>query len=423
MIKRGRLAPILFSSFLFSLSFLYPFYLVVFFIFIPVFYYAFHQKLSFFHGICWGFLLLCIHSFPLIKIVMREGKGTLRIFAPLLAFLYISLFTAIWFSMLSKKNLFFKSRVIEVVCISLIYFFVIDFFVLTPFGVVEGYPLVFPLIPLARCRMLLSAIALWGPCLLLMFLLLFQASCAWSLKTRRLHWGLLAIIPFFLGRSDTNHIPDWSAVQFVKAPARGLCPLEHAQELCINLLKAQKKGVSVFVMEEGAFPFPLNKNTEAIAMWTENCLQDDKILILGANKKEGEKLYNCLFVIYQGRIILTYEKSHLISFFERRGFSLSNSEYFNTIFLHNKEEFNIANSSPTPLFLSPLGHFLPVICSEIFWQRRNKYPSTPRLCLMKTDRFEGYRWDYLYAIFGRYRASLEEAPFYYVTSNSAYWAF
>lgn len=424
----SRLIFLALTALFFALFFLYQLLPFSFFVLVPLFYLFFRKRFSFKEGFFWGIVFYVVHSFPLLMIVYKEGCGCFRIFAPFFLFFYFSFFVGIWFKVLSYSYLFFKRELIGIVSISLCFFFIMNELVLTPFDYVEGYPFIFPLVPLSRWPFLLNGIHIFNEYGLLAMWLFVQTGMAYFIVKRHVSYCLVTIVVFFPifepYREKATKMHEWDKkIAFISSPEPGLGYWDSAQNICKKIIEAriQFPEIKLFVMPESAFPYSLRNDSEAVAMWVESGLSENQTLIIGSHQNENKRLRNTMFCIDKSRIILSYEKKHLVPFFERTVKNIRFLKSFDFLFLHNKEAFT-QNLSPLSVYKHPeLGYFLPILCSELFWRNRMGFEGIPRLCLMKTDRFEFSRWPYLFDSFGHYCSLKEKAQFLLIGSKRAYW--
>ncbi len=93
-------------------------------------------------------------------------------------------------------------------------------------------------------------------------------------------------------------------------------PYERAQEVCHALIDARQRcpQAELFILPESTFPFPLNEHLYALSMWFAH--EPNAHIVIGSHYVEHQKLYNCAYVLHQGRIIHRYVKAALLPFFE-----------------------------------------------------------------------------------------------------------
>lgn len=357
---------VLSSAVLYAASFLcLPFFWwALFFFLIPLFWALRFYRLSFLHGVMWG----CVSYGSLLSAVwlvsIEYGAGWFRYSAPGLVVLWFALWSGLWFVLLTMACSYTGSKKALVqTSITTAYFMGIHTLVLWPFfGCAQGYPFVCPLIPLIYVSSpgLLPFIHTAG---LLFILVGIQVLCVQKTKLALLGIGL-----FFL--PDQRMAGCWKQEMLCTAE-RWSCPepYERAQEICHHLIACKERHPEkrFIVLPESTFPFVLTEHLYAVKMWTDNALQTDTYLILGAYRREGGKLFNTFFITHQGRIIYYYDKTHLIPFFEQNHSNKLVFKKGNSLFLHKKESFSPGTSPQNTFMLTGSDLITPLICSETFW--------------------------------------------------------
>jgi apolipoprotein N-acyltransferase len=359
---------ILSSAAIYAASFLFIFYFWwgAFFFLVPLFYLLRTKHLTFFHGFVWGIVTYGFHLSAVGAVSVEYGKGLFRFIAPLIVLMWFALWSGLWFVGLSSvRNYSLHFKIVLQLFITSVFFFFIHYIVLFPFFCqVQGYPFVLPLIPLMYGN-LLGWLPFVGSGVMLAILIGFQLTVAYQYK-----FSALALLVVFLSGIIFQKKQTWQQqFQTINYAWKHKEAYERAQEICHALIKAQEKHPHkrVLVLPESSFPFPLQEHLYALKMWTTNALFDDKYLILGSYRRETGKLFNTFYIVYQGRIILYYDKRHLIPFFETPHYFKRIFEKGNTLFLHKKESFTRGLTSPKNFSITSIANLTPLICSETFW--------------------------------------------------------
>ncbi|HBS48147.1 TPA: hypothetical protein DEO28_03625 [Candidatus Dependentiae bacterium] len=124
----------------------------------------------------------------------------------------------------------------------------------------------------------------------------------------------------------------------------------------------------IIIAPESMFPFVLNYDLKVLNL-VEKVLLPKQKLIIGAKRQEGEKYFQSVYVIEQGRIIQFYDKTIMMPFGEK--LSKFWKTYFNfaaDFFLKNKIALSKGKSSTKTFVLNDNCEGIPRICSEFFWQ-------------------------------------------------------
>jgi apolipoprotein N-acyltransferase len=143
--------------------------------------------------------------------------------------------------------------------------------------------------------------------------------------------------------------------------------------VCSVLTEAANKHPDkrVFVLPESTFPFPLENNSYALKMWTDNALKEDKVLVIGGYRSEEQKLFNTMYIVKNNRIIFYYDKTHLVPFFEEKKNLPKLFKKGNSLFLSKRNSFIRSKNPCRTCFLEDIS-FKPLICSEVFWKLPKK---------------------------------------------------
>ena len=138
-------------------------------------------------------------------------------------------------------------------------------------------------------------------------------------------------------------------------------------------------------------------------MWSAHA--GDVTMLFGTHYQEGEKLYNCAYVLkdlsvgvltQESRIIKCYVKSKLLPFFETFIETNSLLHSCHQIFLNGKNSFS-CGPAIQPLYELPvLGRTAVRICSELLWNMPKKNESDV-VILLVNDSY--YRFNYYKALF------------------------
>ncbi len=391
----------------------------VFYFLAPLYWLSCKQKLTFFDGFMWGLLFFTIHSFGVFYVVLGQGVGLFRLLCPLLFMSYCALHSGIWFWAVQKVA---SCSVFTWVLMTVTYFWWIDQGLFWIFGKFEGYLLAFPLVPLMSLPQMAYSISIIGKWGLLICLVIFQVLLVKSIQTRRtIVLTILCLLPFTYGFfvSHTETVPAWvKDTRFVPLPKEP-DPYERA----VNLVKtlANKPEVKLFVLPETFFPVPLTNKSLIIRILQDHILQNEQLCVVGTHKQINEKLYNSFFVLDQRRIILSYEKTHLIPFFE---FNPYNGTPFATLFnffLHQKVAFSCADSKLSPVCYGDVGPFLPAICSELFCSRGlQKEGEIPFLWIVNDSYFGSTNFPLIMRLLAQFQAISLNQSLAYCASSSAY---
>jgi len=379
------LTPILLltiSALLYVGSFVFPFTCAggVFLFLIPLFYLGFNNQLRAVHGFYWGVMVYSVHLSAFFFIIYQQLNDTVgRCAGPLIMLSYVVIYVIGWFWILKKVAQKIPSIELKVIASSVItagYFWFMYAGVFWFFGSWLGYCFCHPLLPLAVHSPWLAympRIGLWG---LTGCLIGWQAALVgWLIKRR---WHLLVAAGMMMaifwcgwfGEKKMISFPRWlSYVGYLSsAYATTTNPLQVAAEINLSIEKLRRRcpQLRAIIMPESSFPFALNECPQSLALWAQNGLKGEVHFFIGGNRqgKEGD-LYNCLFHIYQGRIIQHYDKKFPMIFTEYIPYNNSFLNKLSLRFWPQKKPFKPGLSDPI-LFVGDDMICIPQICADLF---------------------------------------------------------
>ena len=314
------------SALSFALALFAPayFFWLTFFFLIPIFYGARteNSNYSFTTGFLWGFIFFSVHLVPVTILIVNDCFGWFRFIFPVILICYSALHTGIWFTLAFRKKSFLRF-----VFYTWLFFWWVPRGLLWASGAYIGYPLMYPLLPLAEYPQFLAAVRFFGTEFLLLFLICFSMSSAFFLRTKNKKTFFLPIIfltPFLIGfvlPHKEKELPDFFKTFAHVAPPDipdGTPALDVAQEIYyrIRRLLKQHPEVRYIVMPELSCRFALNERQDVIDLWTHNALGDQVGLLIGACKKKDENIFNSFYFIQQGRVQQVHDKTCLMPFAE-----------------------------------------------------------------------------------------------------------
>jgi len=374
---------VVFSALSYSILLVFPkyFWYLSFFYLIPIFWLALNKQLYFKEGFIWGLLFYLIHFYFLFVLVLKNGNGYYKILAPIFCVIYFAFLSGAWFwfaQLFSRRlNNIFLTVLIWSLITTLYYFFIYSFSFLI-FECNYGYVFSHPFVSLIECINLLNLLPILGIWLLTFFLFLFQISIAALIYTKQKNWLVmihLSLLPFICGIFSNSNIDEKTNFfnEFGFVPIQKYRSNPYNLAVCIyneiqKIIK-DKKNTKIIFMPETAFPFALNDYPEIIK-WLYNNLENKKLhILLGSHKREKDKFYNVVYHIFNGEIINTHYKTHLVFFCEnvpkiwKRLFNLSSE-----LFLKDSIEFEKVLEKNT-IFEIENKLYSPIICSDIFFKK------------------------------------------------------
>lgn len=268
-----------------------------------------------------------------------------------------------------------------------------------PFGVLEGYPLINPLLCLAMIPESLWITQWIGEVATFGLIVVFCILLSYALVFKRISYGLLALfclLPFFAGvlvyeKKETSkdgmaYVQPWW--HGCKSPMFAGYRMIH--DLCE--IRSHNCNLRTIIMPESTFCFDVDEYKHFIPLW---CNDMDGITILfGGHRridKDCDVFINSVFVLRNGLTQQIYDKQHYMPFIERVSYVFTllglgslfiKSEYAKlqgNWFCHNNDCICL-NGQMYQIF----------ICSELFFHAKHikKYP----ILLLWNDSWLSFNW-------------------------------
>lgn len=404
---------IIVSAIGFASAFFCPDYVwwLVFVYLVPLFYCAIRFGITWLDGFIWGSIVYQLHFIVLFDYFWQHTCGScLRLFAPIVLVVYFALYSGLWFLLMGhvvKKTYNFIIYILAFLLLTLLYIWFMYEGVFWIFERWYGYCFTLPLLPLMSRGSLLSHMSTIGIWLYICALVMVQGSIVCFLLSKKAWYLIVAgvsLLPFVCGFFSHGGIeqrtPDsFKSVGHVSVEQiKSISPHQWALAIndAIETYCTQNPKKDVLVMQETAFPFALNEHSRVVRLWSENALNNDKHLIIGAGRTCNGKRYNSLFHIHKGLIINHYDKRHLFPFTEYQTFK------------NKLWQIACARLWPDSLCCSPgsinppifeCGNFkcAPQICSDIFLGHAHDIKNLkgdgkpiPLLCVYNDQMFSMY---------------------------------
>lgn len=389
------------SAIMLNLALFFPEYLyyLVFIFLVPVFFlvFTFPNALGFWQGFLWGLIFFSIHSSGFIFLFYSQANGVLRVCIPVVLAFYFAIYSGLWFLFANKTSLIFENFVFKNNIFArqiiwgfwaFLYFNWIRYGVFWIFGDFVGYPLSYPLLPLASNNITLSLLGIIGKTACLVLIILFSLLCSWLFSRKKYTLLSLFLLLLFLlfsffnkkivkpvpvvdAQKDVSHIGYISPIDIQKFDK----PLDIAQEIFYKMVKLveKKPDMKMIFMPESSCTFCLNKHQEIIDLWYDNILNDldgDISVFIGAPYKEGDLVFNSLYWIKNGKIKQVYNKTNLMAFTEYVPNFWCNITYLKNLFLDDNKCLSHGKKGRIIFDLCKNIKFRPFICSDFFLIKR-----------------------------------------------------
>jgi apolipoprotein N-acyltransferase len=323
------------------------------------------------NGFIWGVCFFSLHWIFILSALKTYTTFIWCLIIYLFLVFYAAVCSALWFYCSALGTRMIHTALSWVIS-TWIYFILLEQYALIPLGFPGGYSCANPVCLLAYAKGNTIPFSSVGSSFLLLVCICLQMIMVILIKKRMIYGSVLLYGFCIVG---------WLILEkhecFITYPITCISPLgthstsylDCAQQLTTSLISEifQKHDTQIISMPEGSFPYPLNQHPEIISMWTDNALHEKVHLLIGAYYQEGDQLYNCMYHIYQCRIMQIYRKKNLMPFTENLFTS-------GTSTINNKNRFT----------LTPISEFTVAICSD-FFLAPGQYKDADTLLLLVND--------------------------------------
>lgn len=367
---------IILSALIYAISYILPLNFLILFFLLPLFYIAKSRQFNFLDGFIWGAIAFGLQEYGIFYSLIKMASGNNFIYFVIICLIiYQAILSGLWLWGSSKISEISKiSLPIILVITTWAYFMFLEYFVLFVFGAIEGYPFANPLILLSQYPIILSLLPIiTEPVFLFLFILkdyILLYKKAWD---KYIYIFLAINICVNLTQTLQIQAPEWLkyvshfpyAFDASKDPKTAVLKF---QDKITEILKNKPETELILSPESSLFCCDLEKEKNLLD------LLNKKINILvGGIRTDGNRTYNTIYHIYDGKIIEYHDKKHALLLTERIPHWAQNTK---DIYLKNKPEITESDKNRA-VFNIKLGsqelNFIPMICSEIFFN--NKKPN------------------------------------------------
>ena len=347
--------PIIFLSAFFyflGLHFDCLFFLVFFFL-VPIFYYFLKgYTFSFLDGLLWGSTFYFLHFFSLFEIIY--GISSFWFLIILILILYFSFWSGVWLFFLNKLCKKENLRIIGLLFTTNLYFFFINYWVLSFIEFGCGYSVNYPLNVINLDFGVFKEFYFFLVTLASLFLVLFLI----QKKSRYVFLAVCVLVPFLLLKQHEHFLISDSECLSIKGES--INPLNRALQIREKIEEALRKNPNIknVFFPESTFPYPLNEFEYILNWWPKNI----NILLCGSWKKQNKISYRA-FHVFNGSIIRSYKKRRLIPIFEYNPWFLdfiSTNKYYSNI--------NVIAGKKSGCFYVDGKKYRILICSDFFFE-------------------------------------------------------
>lgn len=416
------------SACVYVLSFLLPTYCwwMIFF-FIPFILFRITRgamEYPFLEGYFWGLCAFGLHMFWIFVLMTRKAFAwQLGLLGATVLICFFALSSAFWFwgaECFAKSDRLFM-RLIMWTCSAFSFFIFVDRYIFFLSGQCDGYPLMFPLLPLAVQPKLLLLLPYVGSYFLLACLLFAGMFFVLFFFSYRISAGVgfcICLLPFAFGCffNTSQSVPEYTKkIAYLTPPARDISCYEQFADV-MHKLAARKNSdaeISMICMPETTISAAFNMYSEWVDA-LDMVLSPDVALCFGSHAFEDNEWHNRLYFIKNGKISAFYDKQHCMPFAEHLLFPWSHIPCVQEIMLHQCQQF-CAGGKKRAVIVHNDFQFLPYMCSELFCMHDapKEDNSIPIICIINDSWFAGYVRRLLHLL-ARYKAILWQRVIIYV---------
>lgn len=305
----------------------------------------------------------------------------------------------------------------------------IDYFFLVPSGIVAGYPLAFPLMPLAiKGDCFLWSLPYIGQGIMLACLLLSAAFSVWGYyqqKMRMVLCSLAFLSPFFVGFffPKIKYTPEFvDACCWLHLTSSSKNAYERAEEISLQLNKCvhECSSVHTIFIGESAYPFAINGIPSFVESWMRILALGGCELLLGTHiLSQCRTLHNGIACIVPNCPIMYHQKKMCMPLVE---YLPSFLHYFGAKAFFLQECLPLMpDASPRKTMVLACGQAVePYVCAEFFLSHRPTFEEIPILCLARDGWFNGNIIAQRMLLHAQYKACLWQRPILYVTDSCGF---
>jgi hypothetical protein len=355
---------------------------------VPLFYEAFHDRLTFSKGFVWGSAIIFLHSGALLHAVFLMSSASILVKSSIAGALigYAGLHVAmLWW--LSNKLCHYCMRYLPGYHVSICFIvWTISFWLFFLwlgscffwiFIRCEGYALISPIVPLVQYAQVLKLVGIFGYRGLLALLLCWQAGIGLILTHSAFVIAicfsgiLLTTMLIINALSCTSHRPppDWLSrvAHLPRSIAQDVCCSYAAKTMLryLDALLACDPDIDIIVIPEDGFQTTRLLSTSMSSQCIPTYDRRPIHVFLGAYRAQKKQQYNTLYWFYNGHLISSFDKRHTMIFTEKTP-SVLGLPVLDHI---DRDTISFApGDNKRPIFeIAPDIMATPYLCSELFF--------------------------------------------------------
>lgn|GEM_PF-5334274 len=390
--KKSYLTPILLliSGICYGIAFIFPDSLWWTIFFYPLFFLMAPTTIGFFGAFFWSFIAHCLHLSGIALALYQMNTPLLIIIG---MFLYVPLITGCIFAVVKKVSFSMKRQQIHIAptlingLSLLLHRLCITCFIMLPFGRLEGYIFMHPLILLVDLPLFQSALRWYNlDILTIIFYTTFTFIMLFFHEKKKAYLALAGIcillIIFPSGfKKKGAPVPAWihsiAVIPLFFPDPKNLTAISTIIKQ--KMEDAQRtRDINLFVLPEGAINCPLSCEQIEKMFGTDEM---HNILVCSSAFKK-QKIRNSCFFLQKNNCRTVYHKRHALPITERP------INRFQTIDVHIRPSKN-----PHPIiFVNEEFSLVPYICSDFFFNNREDdvFHTIPIIVLCNDIWFSGF---------------------------------
>ncbi len=423
MITAGILAALCYT-----LPFYYPQFWPLLWLFpLFLFHALYTKKLSLKALIFLSITTISLQLLPLCNalIKMAAVSSLLTFVPPTLLVIYVSLYGIVWLAVTKKiikpHNLFFALAAWTISLWS--YFLFIEYALLWPFGRIEGYIFMNPLLPMAIFPRLLTplhyfplaSVLLWFCCITSTMYAVYTSK---NLKYKLLLAILVTLWLLMAFQNFQDNPPSWlKNVGHLPLSLAGSVSSDTGQAvICHELdqLYQQNPTIKLIILPESSWNSAILTDKMQLDWFVGHPIKN---IILGSFAQERENYFNSLYWYHDGIQTERYDKRQAVPLAER--ITLSASTFCSKLYFQKSPPVCPSRKPRRSLKIPEISRFMPYICSELYCNSHPDDHTKDTLLVTSNDSWFMSHFQKLMALAARFRAIQWYRPVLYISFHYA----
>ncbi len=415
-----------------SISYVLPFYNPTFWPLLWLFSdFLFHalytKKFSIKTIIVWSVITIFLQLLPLCNALLKMAYGTilLKVMPLALLILYVSLYVILWLwttqKIIKKLNLFWA---LTAWTVSLwLYFLFIEYAALWPFGKIEGYLFMNPLLPMSIAPQSLSPLFYVPLPIMLLWVCIINSAgyIAWQKKN-----PLNLLVFFFIVapwivismHHQESYPPEWiKKVGHLPISFPASINLESGQRLLFHeMSKLHKRNLSIsaLFLPESSWNNATLSNTTQLDRLVGHPI---KHLIVGSFFQKKKKFHNSLYWFQNGYFKQRFDKKHAVPLAER--ITLHADSWCTQLYFQKSPPICPSLKPRQSIALAGIATLIPYICSDLYCRNSPDNQSDSIILAISNDSWFMPHFQKLMALAARFRGIQWQRAVLYISFHYA----